>query len=92
MAAPVGLVTTAIRRTNGGQRPLAGRVEQPFPRQLLPQLPQRQLQRPHAPRHDVFDDQLVAAARGVDVEMPAADHLQAVVQVEPQRGRPRPAT
>ena len=82
MAAPVGTGDHGDSPHQRGQRPLAGSVEQSFPRQFLPQLPQRQLQRPHAPRHDVLDDQLVAAALGVDVEMAAADHFQAVVQVE----------
>ena len=50
MAAPVGLVTTAIRRTKARQRPFAGRVEQPFPGQFLAQLPQGQFQRPHSLR------------------------------------------
>ena len=74
------------------QRPFSRRVEQSFPGQLLAKLPQGQLQRPHAARHDVLDDQLVAAAGGVEVEMAAADHLQAVVQVEAQSRRPRRAT
>ena len=74
------------------QRPFAGRIEKPFPGQLLAQLPQGQFQRPDAPRLDLFDDQLVAAARGVDVEVAPADHLQAVVQVEPQPAATRAAT
>ncbi len=84
MAAPVGLVTTAIRRTNAGSGRLRCPIEQSFPRQFLAQLPQGQFQRPHALGHNVLDHQLVAAAGGVEVEMPAADHLQAVVQIEPQ--------
>ena len=66
----------------GGQRPFAGRIEEPLPRQLFPQLPQGQFQSPHAARDNVLDDQLVAATCGINVEMPPADHLKAVVQVE----------
>ena len=92
MAAPVGLVTTRDPPHERRQRPLPRRVEEPLAGQLLAKLPQGQLQGPHALGLDALDDQLVAAPRGIDVDPPAANHFQAVVQVELAPGRPRSAT
>ena len=73
------------------QRPLAPRVEEPFAGELFPQLPQGQFQGPDALGLDLVDDQLIAAARGVDVEVSLADHFQAVAQIEAHaRGRIAP--
>ena len=82
IAAPVGLVTKAIRRGNRGSGRLRAGVEQSLGRQPLAQLAQRQLERAQALGLDLVDDELIAAARGVDVEIALADHFQAVVQVE----------
>ena len=65
------------------QRPLPRRVEEPLAGQLLPQLPQGQLQGPHPLGLDLVDDQLVAAAGRIHVEVSLADHFQAVGQLEP---------
>ena len=86
IAAPVGLVTTAIRRTNRGSGRLWAGSKSPSRAKLVAKLPQGQFQGPDPRGLDLLDDQLVAAPRGVDVEVPAADDLQAVVQVEPQPG------
>ena len=86
-AAPVGLVTNASRRGNAGSLRFARRIEQPFGRQLLAQLPQRQLQRADALRLQLVDDQLIAAARRVHIEMAVADDVEPVGQIELQLRR-----
>ena len=74
----------------GRQRPLAGGVEEPFAGELLAELPQGQFERPDALGHHVLDHQLVVPAGRVEVEVPPADDLQAVVRREPQPGRRAP--
>ena len=69
------------------QRPFPGRVEKALPGQLLAKLPQGQLQGADPLGLDLLDDQLVLPLRRVDAQVAPADHLQAVVQLEPQ---PRP--
>ena len=83
IAAPVGLVTTAIRRTNGGSGRLRAGSNSPSLASFSRSCRRASSSAPMPRGSIVLDDQLIAAARGVDVEVPAADHLQAVVQVEP---------
>ena len=72
------------------QGPLAARIEQAFGGQPLVQLAERQLQRADAQRLDLADDQLVHAARRINVDVPAADNLLAVLQIETQPRRDAP--
>ena len=81
-AAPVGLVTTTIRRGNRGKRPLAARVEQPFGGQLGVTLAKRQLEGADPLGLDLADRDLVFAARRVDGQASQRPHGQAVGQVE----------
>ena len=69
------------------QRPLAGRVEPAFGGQFLAQPPQGLFGRPESLRLDLFDDQLVAAASRINVQMSAADDSQSVVQIAASFGR-----
>ena len=88
MAAPLGLVTKAIRcgkRGNGRSRG----IKEALGRQPLAQFAQGQLQGADALRLDLPDDELIAATRCIDVEVSLADHLQAVFQFETQAGRRR---
>ena len=86
MAAPVGLVTTAIRRTKAGSGRFRAASNSPSRASFSRSCRRANSNAPMPLRHDVLDDQLVAAAWGVQVEMPPADHLQAVVRLEPQPG------
>jgi hypothetical protein len=73
------------------KRPFARRIEEPFGCELLTQLPQRQFQRTDAPRLNLFNHELILAARGVKIDVPPADHLQSVMRLEAQptgRGSP----
>ena len=65
-AAPVGLVTTTIRRGIAGQGPLPARVEQPLGGEPGHRLAERQLQRPDPLGLEPADDELVLAPRRVD--------------------------
>ena len=58
-AAPVGLVTNAIRRGNAGKRPFAFGGKQTFGRQLFVQLTELQFQRAEAFQMQLVDDQAV---------------------------------
>ncbi len=47
--------------------------------QLLPHLPERQLQRPDSMRHQFVDHQLIGPARRVEIKSADRDHLQPVL-------------
>ena len=67
-AAPVGLVTNATPPRKRRQLAFARRIEQPFGGELLAQLAQREFERADALRLQFIDDQLVTAARCVDID------------------------
>ena len=97
MAAPVGLVTTAIAADEPRQRPFPLAARKAPRRPSFSRSCRRASSRAPIPsRLDLLDDQLVAAARGVDVDVAAADHLQPVVAgrtapARPCSARSRPA-
>ena len=64
------------------QAALAGRIEQPFGGQLFAELAQCELERTDALRLELVDDQLVAAARRIHVEVAAAEDVEPVGQFE----------
>src|SRR5204863_1424585 len=68
----------------GGERPFAGLVEQPFVLKPLLQLIEGKLQRAQALRLQVLADQLVFALWLVDRDTPAGDHRKAVGRLELQ--------
>ena len=68
-----------------GQGAFAGGIEKPFAGQFFAELAEGEFQRAHATGLDLFDDQLITAARGVDLEAAFADDFQAVVHIEAER-------
>ena len=64
------------------QRPLALSGEQPFGRELLLELLESELQRAEALRLDQFHQQLILAARFVNVDAPAREHGQPILRLE----------
>ena len=69
------------------QRALALGVEEPFLGEFLLELFERQLQRAGALRLDGFDDQLIFAARFVDVDAAARQHRHAVLRFKAEHAR-----
>ena len=61
-----------------GSGRLRPRVEQTFRRELLLQLLERELQRAMALRFQMLHEQLIFAARVIDIETPARDHCDAI--------------
>ena len=91
MAAPLGLVTNAIRRGKRGSGLFRRASNKPSAASLAWQLPKGQLQGPQSLRLQLTNDELIAAARRIDVQLAPADHLLAVFEVESQeagRGLP----
>src|SRR5262249_36119033 len=74
-----------------GQGTFARLIEQAFARQALPQNAKRSLQRTQPLGLDALNHELIAAARGIDVQVALADHFQSVFKLEPHRsGRSAP--
>ena len=91
MAAPVGDVTMPMRCGMAGRGSLRSSSNSPSWKQPLLQLLEGDLQRADALWIDRFGDQLVVAARLVDAQAPARDHLHARLRRERQlpHGRPK---
>ena len=82
MAAPRGEVTMPMRRGKRGSGRLRSAREQALGGQLLLELLEGQLQRAEALRLEHFHQQLVFAARLVDVDAAARQHRQAILRAE----------
>ena len=76
-AAPEGEVMTPMRRGKARQGSLALERKQAFRRQPGLQALELALERAHSRLLQVLDDQLVFAARLVDADAPAHQHLRA---------------
>src|SRR4051794_28430345 len=81
MAAPRGEVTMPMRRGKGGDRALAFGGEETFGGQFLLELFKGELQRAEPLGLDEIDDQLVFAARLVDVDAAARHHRETVLRL-----------
>ena len=66
------------------ERPFALGGKQPFRREPFVQPAELQFQGPHSLESDLADIELVAAARGIDVEPALADHFHPIVQLDRQ--------
>ena len=86
MAAPRGRGDDADGAREGRQRPLARGIEEPFGLELALELLEGELERAEPLGLHQLDDELVLAARGVDVEAAEGQHLQAVLELEAARG------
>ncbi len=64
------------------QRALSRGIKQSFGRQFLLQLLEGQLQRAQTLRFENFDNQLVFAARFIDIQTPAREHGEAVLRFD----------
>ena len=80
IAAPSSEVTTPILRGRAGSGRLRRRIEQPFGRQPLLELLERELQRAEALRLQVLADELILALRVVDADASARDDAEAVLR------------
>ena len=82
MAAPLRRGDDSDAARKARQRPFALGAEQPLGGQLLLELLEGQLQRAQALRLEQFHQQLVFAARFVNVDAAARQHRQAVLRLE----------
>ena len=86
MAAPVGEVTTPMRRGTAGSGALALRGEQPFRGEPGLELLELALERAFAGFLEMLDDELVFAARLVQAHARAGHHQHSLLGPESQQG------